>query len=336
MKTAVCWWSATGFTGYFRFNKTIYLLAGKQYFASGFSEFLFADKIDDFIACLEKSGVKPVKFWAIRRWLKTFILIAIFAICFFVINKPAADDFYKLYCSRNPEISLSDTERAEFIKVLQNSETFETFVLLEIIGREDMAMLELLVTHANNAVSAEQCNVMMFLSCNAETMKRILTLKNAESDIRENALFIHAQHTDCTGIDAVLADRKVNVNAKNYADFTPAYYSVFSGSLTTLEKLSGAGADLAVKNYSGQTLLHIASARKDDDIAFAKYLLSAGINVNAQDVWGNTALFYAHSAGNKKITALLLRSGANPAIKNNAGALYDQGKLPKHLVNIAH
>ena len=310
---------------------------GKQLLASAFAEHLFADKIDGFIDRLERSGVKTQKFFTFNRWLKTVILTIVFAVCSWMLtDNSSGTDFYILCARRDPGIALSDGERKEFITALQNSNVLDSFSLMKVVCVEDIEVLDLLLAHANDIISAEQCGEMAALSCDAETMKRVLRLKNATPDIGRQALFIHASHPDCSGMEAVLSDCDVDVNEKDHNDLSPVYYCAFSGTLPMLKKLAAAKADLAAKNYSGRTPLHFAASRHDDDIAIAEYLLTAGCDINARDVWGNTALFYAHSAGNRKLTEFLLRSGADAAIKNNAGMVYDQAKLPGHLLNIAN
>ena len=69
-------------------------------------------------------------------------------------------------------------------------------------------------------------------------------------------------------------------------------------------------------------------------VEMIKFLLSQGLNINAKDAWGNTALFYAYSKGNKKIMDFLLRHGANPKIKNNKNFLYNEVLLKYDVANV--
>ena len=66
------------FTGYFRFRNSLFLLMGNQLFSSAFEKTLFKDRFDDFISCIDRAGVKPVKFLTFKRWWVTF---AVFAAC---------------------------------------------------------------------------------------------------------------------------------------------------------------------------------------------------------------------------------------------------------------
>ena len=75
----------SSFTGYFRSRGEIFLLQGKQLFGCSFTESKFGDKLDDFIACLEQAGVKKVRFFAIKRWRSTILLLIIFGIIIGII-----------------------------------------------------------------------------------------------------------------------------------------------------------------------------------------------------------------------------------------------------------
>lgn len=70
----------SSFTGYFRSQGKIILLQGKQLFCCSFKESQFGDKLDDFIACIEQARVKKAKFFTIKRWRSTILLLILFGI----------------------------------------------------------------------------------------------------------------------------------------------------------------------------------------------------------------------------------------------------------------
>ena len=84
----------SSFTGYFRSRGEIFLLQGKQLFGCSFTESKFGDKLDYFITCLEQAGVKKVRFFDIKRWRSTIILLVLFA----VIAGINAWEFFKQSC----------------------------------------------------------------------------------------------------------------------------------------------------------------------------------------------------------------------------------------------
>lgn len=88
------------------------------------------------------------------------------------------------------------------------------------------------------------------------------------------------------------------------------------------EVLLEAGADLFVQDNAGNTLLHGTDAR----LGCWPIFLSAGLDVNARNKWGETPLYRAQCAESVK---LLMQHGADPTLRNNDGetpAEYWQGE----------
>jgi ankyrin repeat protein len=54
-------------------------------------------------------------------------------------------------------------------------------------------------------------------------------------------------------------------------------------------------------------------------LELVKLLIEAGANVNAKNIYGNTALIYASFAGQLKLIKYLISVGADINIKNNTG-----------------
>ena len=69
------------------------------------------------------------------------------------------------------------------------------------------------------------------------------------------------------------------------------------------------------KTTSQQTLLHILACRSDKKELIQK-VIDKGVDVDAVDVLGNTALHYATQYGQAENVEVLLNRGANPLIKN--------------------
>lgn len=78
------------------------------------------------------------------------------------------------------------------------------------------------------------------------------------------------------------------------------------------EVLLEAGADLFVQDYNGNTLLHGTDAR----LGCWPLFLSAGLDVNARNKWGQTPLHRAECA---ESVQLLMQHGADPSLRNNDG-----------------
>lgn len=85
------------------------------------------------------------------------------------------------------------------------------------------------------------------------------------------------------------------------------------------------GANINEKNFGGRTPMHTSVViSQGETLKISEYLIEKGADINAQDDDGNTPLHVAFSVGNKDAVDLLIKSGADTKIRNNAGALYNQ------------
>jgi ankyrin repeat protein len=71
------------------------------------------------------------------------------------------------------------------------------------------------------------------------------------------------------------------------------------------------------QDENGSSLLHIALAFRQDEIAL--HLISAGIDLNAQSKDGKTALSYAAIYQNEPVSQKLIESGADPDLADKSG-----------------
>ncbi|RDW59424.1 hypothetical protein BP6252_12511 [Coleophoma cylindrospora] len=76
------------------------------------------------------------------------------------------------------------------------------------------------------------------------------------------------------------------------------------------------GADIAERNDTGQTSLHIATLNGNLDMV--RVLLSSGIEIDAKDSKGKTALHYASQTGNEKIVRLLVEHNVDMDARDNS------------------
>jgi uncharacterized protein len=100
--------------------------------------------------------------------------------------------------------------------------------------------------------------------------------------------------------------------AKDYGDSPPDRTVAFAtlNSLPILKSLIEAGANPSIRDGDKRTLL-MMNARFGLTEACA-YLLGLGVDPNAHDKRGSTALFDAAESGNSATVDLLLKHGANP------------------------
>lgn len=82
-------------------------------------------------------------------------------------------------------------------------------------------------------------------------------------------------------------------------------YAATYGDLDEITMLEANGVDLNAADYDGRTALHLASAEGREEVV--EYLLNKGVDPNSIDRWGATPLKDAERAKNQKIIELLSR-----------------------------
>ncbi|MCL2103738.1 MAG: ankyrin repeat domain-containing protein [Kiritimatiellaeota bacterium] len=101
-------------------------------------------------------------------------------------------------------------------------------------------------------------------------------------------------------------------------------HAVKCGTVDEVKGLLSAGIDVNAKNERGETALLIASFAGTDawtDADIFKILLSAGADVNVMDKSGHTALYWVAMAGNTDIVKMLLIAGANVNVVGDFGPI---------------
>jgi ankyrin repeat protein len=103
----------------------------------------------------------------------------------------------------------------------------------------------------------------------------------------------------------------------------PVIYAAASGRLDIVKQLLGDG-DLNARYSNDLTLLMWASGPDEkvpeaQAIEVVSYLLEAGAHIDDRDDRGRTALMIAAEGGHAEIADLLLKRGADPALKDKAG-----------------
>ncbi len=85
--------------------------------------------------------------------------------------------------------------------------------------------------------------------------------------------------------------------------------------------------DLLAKSYCGDTLLHVAVGQEKPDAV--KYLVNAGLDINARGDFFETPLYKASVSGQVIMIELLLKLGADPNIPNHLGELPSEAHFRK-------
>ncbi len=110
----------------------------------------------------------------------------------------------------------------------------------------------------------------------------------------------------------------VDVNAIDKdADTTALMQAVEHGNGEMVQTLLGAGADINLKNKSGQTALMHLGEHSTEKMVWD--LVAAGAKLNQRDDEGNSALMNVAAVDNKDVLQALLEAGAKVNAKNKEG-----------------
>lgn len=129
------------------------------------------------------------------------------------------------------------------------------------------------------------------------------------------------------------------VNATDAAGMTPLHHACALGAVEMVTSLLAQGADINLRSNDGRNALHHtvniqalcfnpqpqAGEVTICPLTVPQLLASAGIDVNATDTAGETALHIAARNGLVGVIATLLQCGADPDCRNQAG------ETPLHL-----
>ena len=116
---------------------------------------------------------------------------------------------------------------------------------------------------------------------------------------------------------ALLASRKVNVEARNAQDESPLMLAALKGHVEAVRALIARDADV---NKTGWAPLHYAaSAGSPQHVAIIALLLENHAFIDAASPNGTTPLMMAAHYGSNEAVQLLLEEGADPTLKNQLG-----------------
>jgi ankyrin repeat protein len=132
-----------------------------------------------------------------------------------------------------------------------------------------------------------------------------------------NAPFAHAIKKDQISDCKLLLRHGANINWLDARRFTPLMHAVKKGNLEMIRYLLGEQPDINARGYQGQTVLHLAAQTWVDDV-FKLLLETAGLDIDATDDNGMTAMHHAAKHDNVIFAKRLGRAKANVEIKDNS------------------
>lgn len=121
----------------------------------------------------------------------------------------------------------------------------------------------------------------------------------------------------------LLEELHSDINHRDRFGWSPLYCAVQDNHPDLVRYYLERGADVNIRDWDKQTTLMLCFESvfipADDAVAMAEILLQAGVELDAKDRKGRTALFYAMEKGNDKAMEFLLDSGASLEIRDKKG-----------------
>lgn len=115
--------------------------------------------------------------------------------------------------------------------------------------------------------------------------------------------------------EMLLSHPEVRIDAANAVGETPLMFAALRGNLPAMQRLLDRGAQV---NRSGWSPLHYAASGPEPKAV--ELLLDKGAEIDSRAPNGNTPLMMAARYGAQDSATLLLARGADPRLRNAAGA----------------
>ena len=118
---------------------------------------------------------------------------------------------------------------------------------------------------------------------------------------------VAAAHGSCACLELLLEQCPDLISLKSPNEFTAVHWAAYGGWLAVLDRLRRKNADMSAVSKTGQTPLHVASAR--GHLWCVKFLAQFS-DINAQEEFGWTPLHFAVAYGHRDIAEMLIEKGA--------------------------
>ncbi|XP_046567998.1 serine/threonine-protein phosphatase 6 regulatory ankyrin repeat subunit A-like [Haliotis rubra] len=150
----------------------------------------------------------------------------------------------------------------------------------------------------------------------------LLVTKGAKLSLVDN-LGVNILQAACLGGDVevvkyVLSQDRVDINGRVRCGRTPVMLAAENGHFEVMELLVGKGANLSLVDKRGNNILHCACRRGDVEVV--KYIVSKKmVDINSRERKNKTPLMVAGVWGHEAVVGLLVKQGANQALRDKRG-----------------
>ena len=134
----------------------------------------------------------------------------------------------------------------------------------------------------------------------------------------DKSLLLHAVVNNQTDLALLLLQKGANASFADEDGVTVATHAAFLGNLRVVRELISRNADIASANFEGTDPLIAASAEGHVEIV-AELLKSKRVNIHNKDIDGTNALMAASVRGHKEVAKLLVSAGVNVNAQNSEG-----------------
>lgn len=209
------------------------------------------------------------------------------------------------------------------------SEDIDDAIVQKILDSGDTAALQKLIDAGLdvNSRDADGNTILFYMLTHYSSLDMAKTLINAGADVNLPSANGLTPLLVATALASELQLSQQPVTAENnlnaeiqQANFNEQQKFLLKRSQELLQLLIANGADVNQETPRGTPLM--SAATSDLNAPLVKTLIKADANVNQQDRFGRTALFYAAAFGCDTISTMLLKAGADIRIKDNDGHGY--------------
>ena len=201
-----------------------------------------------------------------------------------------------------------------------NEKTQHSLLTEAYVSNDDHDLISIL--RSAGATFADATDELFAMAANGDIgeMRRALGAGadvNFHSSYGETPLCVAARKGNTVAVRLLLA-AGADPNIIGSDRLTALSWAIFSGHQSTVTALLDGGADVHVLLQSKRTML-MEAVGHSENTGLIHYLVNQGVDINAIDILGQTALMAAAESNHADNVKVLLAAGADPLIRDRRG-----------------